>query len=130
LLAVTTFNRIAKWINLQSVPNPITPVIDKQQSIRARQIGRVVRAGANYTPWRTNCFPQAITACILLSLYRIPCAMHFGVTGSPGQDAFDAHVWVFSGAISVTGGAGFSMYETVGCFLSRHAWLRIARERQ
>lgn len=82
------------------------------------QIGRVVHLAARYTPWNSNCFPQAVVARLLLGLYGIPYILFLGVSRVPDTRGMTAHAWVAAGRVRVTGGAGFTQFTTVSCFVS------------
>ena len=85
-----------------------------------------MRLAARYTPWTSNCFPQAVVARMLLGIHRIPYAIHFGLmpesrTGSgapapaaPRSAGMRAHAWVVAGRVPVTGGHAFHQYTVVG----------------
>ena len=84
------------------------------------QIGRAVRLAARYTPWDSNCFPQAVVARLLLGLYGIPYALFFGLRRDPDSGAMLAHAWVAAGRVRVTGGESFGQFTVVGVFVSRN----------
>lgn len=112
------FRRLAPWMGRHQGPHPWVPLLTASQQARAGQVGRAVRLAARYTPWTSNCFPQALTASLLLRLYGVPYALYFGLApGAPGE-SMKAHAWVCSGAINVTGGASFAQFTVVGCFTS------------
>lgn len=90
---------------------PLTPA----QTASARRIGHVVAAAALHAPWRSDCYPQALTARTFLALRRIPHVVCFGVRRE--NDALVAHAWIRAGDLVVTGGNGQS-YTEVG----RFAW--------
>jgi len=90
-----------------------TPELDAGQRIRAMHIGRVVELAAAYAPWRSDCYPQALTARTFLALRRIPHVVVFGVRRD--GDALIAHAWVHAGDVEVTGGDGRE-YTEVGRF--------------
>jgi hypothetical protein len=89
------------------------PELDPGQRIRAMHIGRFVELGAAYAPWRSDCYPQALTARTFLALRRIPHVTSFGVRRDGG--ALIAHAWVRAGDVEVTGGGGHE-YTEVGRF--------------
>lgn len=89
------------------------PPLDDGQRIRAMHIGRVVELAAAYAPWRSDCYPQALTARTFLALRRIPHEVVFGVRRD--GDALIAHAWVRAGDVEVTGGSGRE-YTEVGWF--------------
>ncbi|TWG93927.1 transglutaminase superfamily protein [Nocardioides sp. J9] len=67
-------------------------------------MGWVVRTAATRTPWRSDCFPQALTARLLLRAARVPHTVTFGLRrDAAGQ--LKAHVWVAAGEVAVTGGS-------------------------
>jgi len=72
---------------------------------------------SRYTPWDSNCFPQAVVARGLLGLYRVPYCLFFGVRRHQGR--FDAHAWIATGPIRVTGQYSFNHYTVVGIFTTR-----------
>lgn len=80
---------------------------------RAARIGATVRLVARHTPWRSECYPQALTARILLGLARVPHVVSFGVRRD--GDALVAHAWVHVGGMVVTGETGHTWTE-VGSF--------------
>jgi hypothetical protein len=81
-------------------------------------VAHVIALAARYTPWKSNCFPQAVTAKVLLGLYDIPNSLFFGVYRDPMEVALKAHAWVAAGRVRVTGGAGFEQFTVVSCFVS------------
>jgi hypothetical protein len=89
------------------------PALDEVQRIRAMHIGRIVELAAAYAPWRSDCYPQALTAKTFLALRRIPHEVVFGVRRDGG--ALIAHAWVRAGDVEVTGGSGHE-YTEVGRF--------------
>ena len=89
------------------------PVLDDVQRIRAAHIGRIVELAAAHAPWRSDCYPQALTARAFLALRRIPHVTSFGVRRD--GDALIAHAWVHAGDVAVTGGNG-ATYTEVGRF--------------
>jgi len=86
---------------------------DEQTAARAARIGAIVRLAARHTPWRSECFPQALTARLLLGAARIPHVVSFGVRRE--GDALLAHAWVHAGGVAVTGGTATD-YTEVGSF--------------
>jgi hypothetical protein len=81
---------------------------------RARRIGWVVGTAAARTPWRSDCFPQALTARVLLWAARVPHVVTLGLRRDD-SGALKAHVWVAAGDVAVTGGSG-STWTGVGSF--------------
>ena len=121
LIFTVSFKRLYPWLGQKVAVAPWSPLLTDPQQKRAQQIGRVVRMMAKYTPWNSNCFPQAVTARLLLGLYRVPYVLCFGVRRDAAGQPMQAHAWVVSGRIHVTGGDSFSRFTTVAMFASPHA---------
>ena len=119
LIFTLSFRRLAPRLGRQAGIAPWVPLLDPAQEQRALVIGRAVRLAAKYTPWDSNCFPQAIAARVLLGLYGLPYALYFGLMHDPENAAgMKAHAWVAAGRVRVTGGLGFGRFTVVGCFVS------------
>lgn len=118
LLPFTVIRRLLGE-NRASTQERTPPELAEGQRIRAMHIGRVVELAAAYAPWRSDCYPQALTARTFLALRRIPHVVVFGVRRD--GDALIAHAWVHAGDVAVTGGDGRE-YTEVG----RFAWSPVA----
>jgi len=119
IVLVVPFRKLAPVLGWDGGIAPWSPVLTDPQQDRALQIGRAIRTMAPYTPWESNCFAQALTARLLLSLYRIPYVLYFGLKRASAAAEMEAHAWVSAGAVSVTGGYSFGEYTTVAIYVSR-----------
>lgn len=117
-ILVVPFRRLAPRIGVRTGVEPWVPLITEEQQARALQIARTVNIAARYTPWESNCFPQAVTARLLLGLYRIPYAFYFGVAQNPEHAEMKTHAWVAAGPVRVSGGLSFPQFTVVGCFVA------------
>jgi hypothetical protein len=119
LIFTLSFRRLAPRLGRQAGIAPWVPLLSDAQEQRALMIGRAVRLTAKYTPWDSNCFPQAIAARVLLGLYGLPYAFYFGLLRDPDDAAgIKAHAWVAAGRVRVTGGLSFGQFTVVGCFVA------------
>lgn len=116
LIFTIPFQRLAAHLGQACGVAPWVPVVSPAQRARALQIGRAVRLAASYTPWDSNCFPQAVAARVLLGVYGVPYALYFGLARDAQTRATQAHAWVMSGPVAVTGGHSFSQFTVVGIF--------------
>jgi hypothetical protein len=119
LIFGVSFRRLAPRLGRRSGIAPWVPLLTPAQEGRALLIGRTVRLAARYTPWHSNCFPQAVAARVLLGLYRVPYVLYFGLMRDPAEPAsLKAHAWVTAGRVRVTGGTSFGQFTVVGSFVA------------
>jgi hypothetical protein len=103
------------FVGTPDEPAPLST--DAEQRGRAWRIGVLIGRAAARTPWRADCYPQALTARALLGLAGIPHRVTFGVRRDAGR--LVAHAWVDVDGVPVTGGDGRD-WTAVGSF----AWSR------
>lgn len=87
---------------------------------QARRIRWAILAVSPYTPWESNCFPQAFTAQILLRRRGIPATLYMGAAFKEeepaGESALEGHAWLRCGPMFVTGGDGSRKFGAVATF--------------
>jgi hypothetical protein len=81
----------------------------------ARRIAWAVRSASRYTPWKSNCFPQAIAAKFLLRQRGIRTTLYLGAAFK-ARTELEAHAWLRCGPLYVTGGPGHNHFGTLGIF--------------
>lgn len=120
-LAVVTlsFKGLARHMGVHDGLAPRTPLCSKNDEIRSQKIKKAIGIASRYTPWKSNCFPQAITARIMLGCYNIPYALFFGMRRDTKDNELKAHAWVVAGRVNVSGGNSFQQFTSVGCFVSQ-----------
>lgn len=67
---------------------------------------------SRYTPWKSNCFAQALAAHYMLDRRGMVTSMHFGVAKT-GTEELAAHAWLKCNDIVVTGEKGKDRFSTV-----------------
>jgi hypothetical protein len=117
LIFILSFRRLERFMGKAHGINSALPLLSREQRSRASEIGHLVRVTARYTPWNSNCFPQAITAALLLRLYRVPYLLCFGLARNKYTNGYLAHAWVASGPLIITGGYSFDDYTVVACYV-------------
>lgn len=113
------FRYYAKYLGSLYGTSVFAPVLTTSQTQRARQLGWMVRATANITPWESKCLAQAMTASFLLRREKIPYVMHFGLArkrNATDSDTMNAHAWIISGSVAVTGGRSYPHFGVVGTY--------------
>ncbi|MEK6788112.1 MAG: lasso peptide biosynthesis B2 protein [Pseudomonadota bacterium] len=108
------FPLVRRWLGGERQSTPWLHCLSARKEHRARRLGRLIRLMARYTPWTSNCFPQALVARTALTLAGLPHTVFFGLRRENGE--MQAHAWVMSGRIAVTGGNSFEQFTIVGCF--------------
>lgn len=142
LILAVPFRTLAPRLGTTQGTAAHVPLLTPAQEARARAIGRTIRLAARYTPWTSNCFPQAVVARTMLGMHGIPYAIHFGLMpesragagtsepaerpqssatpapapAAPRSAGMRAHAWVVAGRVPVTGGHSFHQYTVVGVF--------------
>jgi hypothetical protein len=117
LILSVNFKRLAPMLGHHNGKTNFIPLLDQQAEERVLDIGRVVRMASSYTPWRSNCFPQAIASRWLLGIYGIPYVVCFGLAPGESSQSLDAHAWVSAGRICVSGGESSDGYTVVAVFI-------------
>lgn len=82
---------------------------------KIEKIGWAVTKISKYTPWKSQCFVQALTAQKLLYEKGFRSTLYFGVSKSYNKGKLEAHAWIRCGNIYVTGGNG-EMFSVVAKF--------------
>lgn len=117
VILTVSFRRLAPYLGHSAGLQAYSSLLTAHQERRAIQIAHVIRVAARYTPWVANCFPKAVTARLMLGLFRIPYALYFGLARDRKSGEFKAHAWVVAGCVPVSGGYSFAEYTVVGCYL-------------
>lgn len=104
MLVVMPFDRLAARLSAKGTALPEQP--DREYLGR---ISFAVSAAANNVPWRSDCFPQAIAARMLLKRQGYESTIHLGVEKT-SPDAIAGHAWVTCGETVVTGGEKVDRY--------------------
>ncbi len=108
-----TFHVIVKSLGTSGFETPAEETAE--HLAEARRIAWAVQTASCYTPWKSNCFPQAIAAKTLLRRKDIPSTLYLGAAFK-ARTELEAHAWLRCGPLYVTGGAGHRQFGTVGIF--------------
>lgn len=95
--------------------------LTRAHAAEAERIGWAVTNVSIYTPWISNCFPQATAAKRLLDRRGIDATVYFGVSLEENvaererfaTEGFAAHSWTRSGEIILTGAAGLEAFKPI-----------------
>ena len=115
-LAINTlsFPRLARHLGPHKVETPADAPPDDLAA--ARRIAWAIQRVSPYTPWKSNCYPQALTAKILLRRRGIPSTLYLGAAFKADKTGLEAHAWLRCGPLYVTGGKGDESFGVLGVF--------------
>jgi len=118
LIMLVAFRRLSNVLGQNMGVTSWVPLLSEPQIAHARHIGQTIKIASRYTPWESNCFPQALVARLLLGWFGVPYALSFGLMRDTVSTDLKAHAWVTAGPIPVTGGRNDGQYAVVGVFVS------------
>ncbi len=108
------FPRLEPMLGQRLVETPDEAPLDDLRA--AHRIGRAIAAISPFTPWASNCFPQALTAKILLRRRGIVTTLYLGAAFVEGGGALEGHAWLRCGPMFVTGGDGSHHFGAIVAF--------------
>jgi hypothetical protein len=82
----------------------------------ARNTGWAVRTAATRTPWDSNCLAQSLAGAAMLRRRGIPAEIALGVATGGATGGLEAHAWLSSGGIILTGSRGHQRYRVIANF--------------
>ncbi|SFW19076.1 lasso peptide biosynthesis B2 protein [Chitinophaga sancti] len=85
---------------------------------RLRCIGTAIRRAGKRSPWRTECFEQALAGKLMLKARRMNSTVFFGVSKNMQKGNFNAHAWLQCGNHVVTGNKHLEQFTVIACFKS------------
>ncbi|MBX2883993.1 MAG: lasso peptide biosynthesis B2 protein [Granulosicoccus sp.] len=89
--------------------------ISTEEQAYARRIRWAVGIISPYTPWKSNCFPQALTAKILLRRRGISSTLYMGAAFKE-EGSLQGHAWLRCGPYYLTGGDSESRFGAIASF--------------
>ena len=110
-LAFTSFQQLSERLSNDALETRVYPDPDF-----LRRVGFAVRAAAANVPWRSDCFPQAIAARMLLKRQGYASKIHLGVEKS-GGGSIAGHAWLTCGDVVVVGGEDLEHYTEMHRFM-------------
>lgn len=90
--------------------------IDNSEYKTIRRISWVVSTISKYTPWESKCLVQAMTAQKMLRRRCLYSTLYLGVGKNDEGNNLQAHAWLRSGSIIVTGGQNMEKFNEVAHF--------------
>ena len=114
------FSTLARFFGTHQAETPFQ-VSTKHHPV-LRRIRWAIVSASRYTPWESNCFPQATAAQLLLRQRGIKSTLYLGVKlddSMPNQQReLKAHAWLRVGSYIITGKLGHEQFGVVATFAS------------
>lgn len=89
---------------------------DAPAAAAAHRVSRAIESASRHVPWRSLCLEQALAAKAMLRLRGISNTLYMAVAR---EAALEAHAWLRSGDLCVTGQAEFDRYTIVRRFADK-----------
>ena len=114
-LAVLTlpFRWVAKVLGRPGAQTP--DQVDPVHAAGIRAVRAALRKVPKHVPWTSKCLDQAVAGKIMLARRGIPATVYFGVK-TDDKGAIDAHAWLRSGSVYVSGGQTRDRYVVINTF--------------
>lgn len=107
------FRWVSKVFGSQMVSTSETAIPPKHY--RLQDVGWAIEASSRRVPWNANCLAKAIAATIMLRCRKAEGTVYFGVLKNENGGC-EAHAWLRSGDVIVTGAAGMNKFTVVSTF--------------
>lgn len=91
-------------------------VLPKVQVAYVRRVRWAILAASPLTPWKSNCFPQALTAKILLRRRNIRSTLYLGAAFKTDAEGLQGHAWLRCVPYYITGGDCESQFGAIASF--------------
>ena len=112
-IALLPFAYVRRLLGEGRTNPPALPPATARDVRRSQRIGRSIERAARHTPWRSDCYPQALTAHLQMRIARVPHTVAFGLRRA--EHGLTAHAWVSAAGVVVMGGDPRD-YTVVGSF--------------
>lgn len=89
-------------------------VVTQRQQQMALEVGHTLVHVSRALPWRSSCLVLAFAGAMMLRRREAPYILYLGARMRDEQ--LEAHAWLRSGPVMVTGGNGERDYAVVGTF--------------
>jgi len=82
------------------------------------RVSWAVQTASRHLPWKCNCLPQAIAGKSMLKCRGVHSTLYLGLA-KDGDGNLQAHAWLRSGNILVTGKQGMNRFRVVSTFAEK-----------
>jgi hypothetical protein len=107
------FKRVAPHLGAMQQETPLG-----EFDADAQRVARAIYLVSRHTPWRSNCFAQALAGHVMLRRRRVANTLYLGVHKE--GELFTAHAWLRNGDLIVTGRNGYARYVPIALYGWQH----------
>jgi len=100
------FKRVAPYLGAAQQETPLDAA-----DARAVSIAHAIYLVSRHTPWKSNCFAQALAGHVMLRRRQAASTLYLGVHKE--GETFTAHAWLRNGDLVVSGGGVQERYTTI-----------------
>ena len=115
------FSTVARLFGTHQAETPLQVSTEHRPVLR--RVKWAIVSASRFTPWESNCFPQATAAQFLLRQRGINSTLYLGAKlddSKPNQQReLKAHAWLRVGPYIVTGQLGYKQFGVVATFASQ-----------
>lgn len=117
LINVFPYQRLSPYFGTSCRMLNASTIISKEQIQQSIRIHNSIRLAARYTPWNSNCLTKAMVAVFWCKYYKIPYLFFIGIAKKSDKPlGKDAHAWVTSGPIAITGEHSFNSHQVISTY--------------
>jgi hypothetical protein len=113
VMLMLPFRWVEPYLGQRMVESSLDALPEDQQQLK--HVAWAVTTMSRYTPWQSKCLVQAMAAKRMLQSRQIVSTLYLGVTRS-NPKPLEAHAWLRSGPVYVTGGQGDQHFTVVASF--------------
>jgi len=93
------------------------PKLNKKEIQIAKKVGESIKRASAYTPWKSACLAQALTAQKMLQKRGIPGVFYLGAAKDEEEkNKMKAHAWSQCGDAIITGAGGHERFTVLSVF--------------
>lgn len=114
ILIILPFSRLANKLGtpMEETPPKLCSLADRKI---AKKIQQAISIMSRYTIWESKCLVRAIAGLKMLERRKIESTIYFG-TARDQTGKLEAHAWLRSGSIYITGAEEMKRFTVVGKF--------------
>lgn len=107
------FKKVLGWLGEPGKETPQELIVSN--TVYAGKVKTALWRCNKYTPWKTECYVQALTARILLRQKGVPSTIYIGFRKNYDSQ-YEGHAWLRSGELIITGEKGYTSFQVHSFF--------------